>query len=159
MNASEQCKKYKLFLEDNFDEQLVTLSKDNMDIVAWLLAGAMCFSEHKHKNKIDEGELKSVVTNIFNLLVYKKNLPQDCKQLQIANTAVERYRQLTHFQLGGCQTRCTDNACQMPSKTSTAQVERGSEQQVSSQVRQGLHKFKLLIVNRLVRLFKFGGAK
>jgi hypothetical protein len=159
MNASKQCNKYQLYLVNNFNERLATISKDNIEVVSFLLAGAICFSEDKHNNKITQSELKFIVTNIFDLLVYNKSIRKNCNQLEIVNSAVERYRQLTHVQLGGYQTRSTGNTCGISSESSLEQGEALLEPQVITQVRRYFKELKSLVINRLVRLFKFGGGK
>jgi hypothetical protein len=161
MNASKKCNKYQLYLVNNFNERLATISKDNIEVVSFLLAGAICFSEDKHNSKISQCELKLTVTNIFDLLVCNKNIQKNCKQLKIVNSAVERYRQLTDFQLGGQQT-LTHLGVQQGGEVKTLPDHRckGSKTEITSGALQMSNKDENIaisvsnIVNSLISLWR-----
>lgn len=110
MNASKQCQMYYSHLMHHHSDQLAIISDDNVDLIAYMLAGSICFSEHKHDYKIMPSELVSVASFAVNTLVYKQQLSPVCKQIPLAVTAVIRYREHAIPHLGGYQTQCTASA-------------------------------------------------
>jgi hypothetical protein len=119
MSPSPRCLHYTDLLIDNHWAALESISPGNEEIVASLLAGAICHAEHLIKIECHSNFQAELITvTVEALQEYKSQewavMPLTLKNM-LAMAAVIRYRECVITALGGNQTPCTVSAI----KTST----------------------------------------
>ncbi|EPC6194224.1 hypothetical protein ACR0W7_002433 [Vibrio cholerae] len=110
MDASPRCHKYFQHIQNDHIHVLEEVFGDNAEIVAYMLAGALCHAEHVHDCYVRSTFISATVSEAVNTLIRELDDQQYCKQSPLVLTAIKAYRNFAVPALGGYQTLCTFDA-------------------------------------------------
>lgn len=122
MKASMRCQKYTNILMENHLAALDNISAGNAEVVASMLAGAVCYAENNAGVECPEGSqvgLLAVTVEALQeypskgLVTIGPGMPFTLKNV-LAAVAVTRYRECVHVALGGGQTPDTGGEIRVP---------------------------------------------
>ncbi|PTO79136.1 hypothetical protein [Vibrio splendidus] len=104
MNTSRRCEMYCAVLLENNQAELALVSENHVREIAYMMAGAICFSEHQYDFYVSDSDISSVASETANMLVNRPDGNPTYKQMPLVLTAIQRYREFAIPQLGGQQT-------------------------------------------------------
>ena len=104
MNTSRRCEMYCAVLLENNQAELALVSENHVREIAYMMAGAICFSEHQYDFYVSDSDISDVASEAANMLVNRPDESPTSKQMPLVLTAIKRYREFAIPQLGGLQT-------------------------------------------------------
>lgn len=161
MNGSKRCEMYCAILLENKQVELALISEDHVREIAYMMAGAICYAEHQYDFYVSDPDISNVASEAANMLVNRPDESPTSKQMALALTAIQRYREFAISQLGGQQT-LSHRGVQQGSKvnsllshsTREAEVETSGDAQRRNSKRKN-HVFSMSkVVNSLISLWR-----
>lgn len=161
MNTSRRCEMYCAVLLENNQAELALVSENHVREIAYMMAGAICFSEHQYDFYVSDSDISDVASEAANMLVNRPDESPASKQMPLVLTAIKRYREFAIPQLGGLQT-LTHRGMQQGSKvnsllshsTGEAEVEISTDAKRKNSKRKN-HVFSISkVANSLISLWR-----
>ena len=161
MNSSKRCEMYCAILLENNQAELALVSEVHVKEIAYMMAGAICYAEHQYSFYVPDSDISSVASEAANILVNRPDGNPTYKQMQLALTAIQRYREFAIHQLGGQQTLShlvVQQSCKANSlpdhRYKCAKVEISSDAQQSNSKNKKLVLSIRNVVNSLISLWR-----